>query len=68
MADLKPTFFASVPRLYSRMYDTMKGKMDKLTGISAKLAKFALNSKTYYLKNGTHYKHRVWDNVVFKKI
>jgi len=46
----------------------MKTKMDKLTGLSSKLAKYALYSKNYYLKHGTHYTHKVWDTLVFKKI
>lgn len=50
------------------MYDTMKTKMSKLTGIKGKLAEYALNSKSYYLKNGAHYTHKVWDRLVFKNI
>lgn len=68
LADLKPTFFPSVPRLFSRMYDTMKGKLDKLSGIKKKMAARAVSSKAYYLKNGTHYSHKVWDKLVFNKI
>lgn len=68
LADLKPTFFPSVPRLYSRMYDTMKGKLSKLTGFKQTLASYALSSKSYYLKNGSHYTHSIWDKLVFNQI
>jgi len=33
IADVKPTLFLSVPRLYNRFYDAIKGEFDKLTGL-----------------------------------
>jgi long-chain acyl-CoA synthetase len=68
MAKWKPTVFASVPRLYSKFYDVITAGMSKLTGIKKKISDYALYSKKYYLKNGTHYSHKVWDALVFNKI
>jgi len=33
MAILKPTIFASVPRIYNRFYDAIKLNLSKLTGL-----------------------------------
>ena len=33
LADLKPTIFPSVPRLYNKFYDAIKGKLNALTGV-----------------------------------
>lgn len=45
MAALKPTFFASVPRLYQRFYDVMQAKIKEITGIKGKLVQWGLNAK-----------------------
>jgi long-chain acyl-CoA synthetase len=39
---LKPTIFASVPRLYNKFYDTIKGGIAKAGGIKAFLANTGL--------------------------
>jgi long-chain acyl-CoA synthetase len=38
MAILKPTIFASVPRIYNRFYDAIKLNLSKLTGLKKKIA------------------------------
>jgi long-chain acyl-CoA synthetase len=38
MAILKPTIFASVPRIYNRFYDAIKLNLSKLIGIKKILA------------------------------
>ena len=68
MAKWKPTIFASVPRLYSKFYDVITQNMSKLTGTKKRLGDYAVSSKKYYLKNGAHYSHSVWDRLVFNKI
>ncbi|CAK71079.1 unnamed protein product (macronuclear) [Paramecium tetraurelia] len=64
---VKPTLFMSVPRLYFRIYTTIKQKLESLQGAKKKLCEQALSSKQYYLKNGGHVEHRFWDNMVFNK-
>ncbi|CAD8054344.1 unnamed protein product [Paramecium sonneborni] len=64
---VKPTIFVSVPRLYRRLYNAIKEKADKLTGYQKTLFEKGLASKMYYLQNGGHVQHKVWDNLVFKK-
>jgi long-chain acyl-CoA synthetase len=49
------------------LYNAIKEKLDKLEGYQKKLYEQALASKMYYLKNGGHVTHRVWDNLIFKK-
>lgn len=68
MMDLKPTFFPSVPRLFNRFYDLIRANMGKLTGIKKKISEKAISSKAYYLKNGCHYTHRVYDKLVCNKV
>ena len=43
LAKVKPTIFVSVPRLFNRMYDVIKEKMEKTQGIKGKLASVAYN-------------------------
>lgn len=43
---IRPTFFASVPRIYNRFYGAMKKGLDELTGCKKGLANSAFNSKT----------------------
>lgn len=64
---LKPTIFASVPRLYNRIYD---GIMDKINNSSLPvrlLAKLAIWVKTQNLKHDI-VSHWLFDKLVFKKI
>ena len=39
---VKPDIFVSVPRLFSRFYDVIKGKFDGVTGFKKKLIDRAL--------------------------
>jgi long-chain acyl-CoA synthetase len=67
LAVLKPTIFVSVPRLYNKFHDTIKGKMGELTGCKASLAKKAVDSKLGSVASGK-YTHSVWDPLVFNKM
>jgi len=49
---LKPTFFASVPRLYNKFYDKITAKLNEATGAKGWLVQKALAAKLYYLKDG----------------
>ena len=46
----KPTFFPGVPRVFSRTYEKLKGKIDCKTGLSGLVARSALHSKLNSLK------------------
>ena len=68
----QPTFFPGVPRVFSRTYDKLKGKIDCKGGIAGFFARSALNSKLSSLKSSNsqaakHYSHRFYDAVVFNK-
>ena len=67
IAEVKPDFFVSVPRLYNKFFDVIKGKMAELTGFKKFLSDKATSAKMYYLENGTYYNHRVYDKLVFSK-
>lgn len=65
---LKPTVFASVPRLYSKFYDVIKGKVKPLTGIAKHMYNKALSTKLAKIRyNGKPY-HAFWDRLVFGKM
>ena len=65
---LKPTFFASVPRLFNKFYDKINAKLNEATGPKGWLVQKALAAKLYYLKNGQGYNHKVYDSLIFSKI
>jgi long-chain acyl-CoA synthetase len=45
LALVKPTVFLSVPRLFSRFYDVLKGKFKELQGFTKTALEYALNTK-----------------------
>lgn len=67
LADLKPTFFPSVPRLYSRFYDVMTSGINKLTGVKRYLADWGISTKLKNLNNHNVYNHGIWDKIIFNK-
>lgn len=67
MQALKPTLFATVPRLLNRIYDKV------LMGVrGSKVKKFlfemALKKKTDLLNRGVITRDSIWDKLVFKKV
>lgn len=68
LEDLKPTVFASVPRLYNRFYDLIQASIKKLTGFKRTLVEKAIAAKLYYLRNGGYHTHRLYDSLVFNKM
>lgn len=64
---LNPTFFMSVPRLYNKMYQAIKEKVDKLSGMKKKIFNMAFNKKLKNFKNNGSVKSGLWDKLVFKK-
>ncbi|EGF83371.1 hypothetical protein BATDEDRAFT_84918 [Batrachochytrium dendrobatidis JAM81] len=67
VAELKPTVFVSVPRLYNRIYDKVLASVKKSGGLSAKLFNHAYATKKKNLQNGVT-THVLWDALVFSKI
>jgi len=53
----KPTLFISVPRLYLKLFQAIKDKLDGMTGLKKKLVDRGFAAKMYYLKNGGHVTH-----------
>ncbi|KAI9003599.1 hypothetical protein BC832DRAFT_559366 [Gaertneriomyces semiglobifer] len=68
VGELKPTIFASVPRLYNRIYDKVLQSINSKGGLSAYLFNRAYEAKKYWLNNGGYTTHMFWDNVVFSKV
>ncbi|RKO98914.1 hypothetical protein CXG81DRAFT_1294, partial [Caulochytrium protostelioides] len=70
LAELRPTIFASVPRLYNRIYDKVLQAVEAKGGIKAWLFKKALAAKTAALHHPTHPSttHRIYDPVVFAPV
>lgn len=64
---LKPTLFASVPRLLNRIYDAVWDNVNKTGGLTAWLFNFAYNSKKRGLKRGRN-THWLWDRFVFNNV
>ncbi len=67
IAVLKPTVFASVPRLYNRIYDKVFAGVKAKGGLAAKLFHAAVAAKMAGLKKG-HTTHWLWDRLVFAKV
>lgn len=67
VAELKPTIFASVPRLYNRIYDKVMAGVKSASFIKSWLFNTAYNSKKANLENGS-VTHFLWDWLVFGKV
>ena len=64
---LKPTIFASVPRLFNKIYDRVNAGVKEKGGIAAFLFNTAYKSKASQVKYGET-KHWLWDSIVFKNV
>lgn len=66
---LKPTFFASVPRLLNRIHDKIiQGAVHSGSSLKAALFKRALDAKLYYLRTEGTLTHSFWDRLIFSKV
>ncbi|XP_046854706.1 long-chain-fatty-acid--CoA ligase 5-like isoform X2 [Xenia sp. Carnegie-2017] len=65
---LRPTFFASVPRLLNRLYDKVISNIESSSGLKKCLFYKAFESKRADLKKGQISKNTLWDKIVFHKI
>lgn len=67
LAILKPTLFASVPRLFNKFHDTIKAKSAELTGCKSGLYKRAEKSKLKAVEDGV-YTSTIYDALIFNKM
>ncbi|KAF9956067.1 Long chain acyl-CoA synthetase 7 peroxisomal [Mortierella alpina] len=67
VAVLHPTIFASVPRLFNRIYDKVLAGVKAKGGIAAFLFNRAYNAKKANLRKGV-LEHPLWDRLVFGAI
>mmetsp|Transcript_43353 Transcript_43353/g.41771 ORF Transcript_43353/g.41771 Transcript_43353/m.41771 type:complete len:273 (+) Transcript_43353:420-1238(+) len=65
---LKPTFFCTVPRILTRVYQKIQGSLTEKSAFIQWLFNKGVNSKRYYLENQNDLKHKFYDSVVFKKV
>ncbi|KAI9483387.1 MAG: hypothetical protein EXX96DRAFT_558021 [Benjaminiella poitrasii] len=66
IAELKPTVFCSVPRLFNRIYDKVLAGVKAKGGVAAHLFNTAFNAKKSNLNKTVN--HWLWDRVVFGNI
>ncbi|XP_002965142.2 long chain acyl-CoA synthetase 6, peroxisomal [Selaginella moellendorffii] len=64
---LRPTVFASVPRLYNRIYDRIVTTVQSSGGLREKLFNVAFNAKRQALEKDKT-PSPIWDRLVFNKI
>lgn len=62
---LKPTVMAAVPRVLTKLYDSINLIMSQHDHIN-KLYKVALKQKLLKIKNECKFTHTLWDSVIFK--
>lgn len=70
-ANLKPTIFPSVPRLYNRIYGRIKKRFDDATGCKAWLINKGLETKRAALDadpQNANYRNGCYDKLVFSKV
>jgi len=67
VVELQPTIFASVPRLFNRIYDKVMAGVKAKGGLAAALFNRAYNSKKANLKGG-YIDHALWDRLIFGAI
>ena len=68
LALLKPTFFASVPRMLNKFYEGINKKMGAVTGISGAIARRGLKSKLHELDSKGGFTDGLYDPLVFNKV
>lgn len=68
IADLKPTIFASVPKMYNKLFNSMNEKVNQLSGFYKYLFNKGLSSKTSKYLSGNGEKSYFWDKLVFSSI
>ncbi|KAJ1552375.1 Long chain acyl-CoA synthetase 7 peroxisomal, partial [Cladochytrium tenue] len=67
VAELKPTIFPSVPRVYNRIFDRVNASVKSKSAISQFLFNKAFSAKKYHLQRGS-LTHWLWDRLVFSSV
>jgi long-chain acyl-CoA synthetase len=68
LAILKPTVFASVPRLFNKFYQKINAKFADGSFVARTLVKSALSTKLANLEEDGSYTHWLYDKLVFSKV
>jgi len=68
LAELKPTVFPGVPKVYNRFYDIIQGKFREATGIKKSLIDRAIASKSESFDSSGSVTHMLYDRLIFNKI
>ncbi|KAI8991514.1 hypothetical protein BDF20DRAFT_845057 [Mycotypha africana] len=66
--ELKPTIFASVPRLLNRVYGKIVASTINAPGATGALARRGVATKLANLEAGKGYTHPFWDRLIFNKV
>ncbi|KAI9307125.1 hypothetical protein BJ944DRAFT_177102 [Cunninghamella echinulata] len=65
---LKPTIFASVPRVLNRIYGKLLQATVNAPGTKGAIARMAVNAKLQRLKQNNDWTHPFWDRLIFNKV
>ena len=65
---LKPTALCAVPKIFQRIYDHIKSKLELLPNIKRRIFDQALKLKLKDYQNTGMYKNILLDNIVFKEV
>ena len=68
IAELKPTFFVTVPRILNRVYGKIIDGVNQKGGVAKWLFNKAVAYKTHYLNNNQGFTHKFYDKAVFQKV
>lgn len=66
--ELKPTIFATVPRLLNRVYGKIVASTINAPGATGALARRGVAAKLVNLEAGNGYTHAFWDRLIFNKV
>ncbi|KAI8813108.1 hypothetical protein BJ742DRAFT_672969 [Cladochytrium replicatum] len=68
LAELKPTLFASVPRLMTRIYDGLMATIGAASPITRAIFWFGVEQKRKLLRKGIVTRKTIWDWLAFGKV
>ena len=68
LADVRPTIFVSVPRLFNKFYDAIKLNFENVEGCKKSLVNKAVAAKLDNLRNNGKITHLLYDALVFNKV
>lgn len=68
MQTLKPVIFASVPRLYNKIYASISARFQEATGCKKWMLDKAMSAKLANLEATGEVTHCCWDKLIFSKV